>query len=68
MGRKDKITLSLFLHRSTDKAMLFSEDGDEGEAVWLPKSQIEYDHSAATGDRTDVLVPEWLAEEKGFMA
>lgn len=39
----------------------------EHQEFWLPKSQIEWIGAADKGDELDVMVPEWLAEEKGMM-
>jgi len=41
--------------RETEAAILFVIDGEE---IWLPKSQIEYDSQ----DKV-VIVPEWLARK-----
>ncbi len=35
-----------------------------GEFIWLPLSQIEYEEGIQEGDFTDIYVPEWLAIEK----
>jgi hypothetical protein len=43
----------------TDRAVQFY-DGDV--VVWLPLSQVEL-----SDDETSVLVPRWLAEEKGLI-
>jgi len=43
----------------TDKAWLLSVDGEE---LWLPKSQCEFDE-----DEMVVDIPDWLAEEKGLL-
>lgn len=48
--------------QETEDAILVDCDGEE---VWLPKSQIEYD--GERGDEAvDIELPEWLAEEKGL--
>lgn len=52
------------IHQETDRAILASEDGDEGSAVWLPLSQIEI--NARRGSVADISVPGWLAEERGL--
>jgi hypothetical protein len=67
MSRRDKIDIEVTIIRDVDSdaAILVSEDGDEDNAVWLPRSQIEY-----TTDRhglTTVTLPEWLAEDKGLI-
>lgn len=47
--------------QETDEAILLDVDGDE---VWLPKSQIEFD--GERGDYIEVEVPDWLCEQKGL--
>lgn len=44
------------LEHETDNAWLVDIDGDE---VWVPKSQCEYDASSQVLE-----IPEWLAIEK----
>ncbi len=34
--------------------------------VWIPKSQIE-DQEETTNDTVELLIPQWLAEEKGLV-
>jgi hypothetical protein len=63
----DTIELTMTLHHETDAAILVSDDGEEKNAVWLPKSQIEWtmkDHKTQT---VVVDCPAWLAEEKGLV-
>lgn len=54
-----------YIH-STELAILFLPDGwSEGEEVWLPKSQIDYDDSDyEKGDFISIIVPNWLAAHK----
>ncbi len=65
MARNDMIEVEdlEFLHE-TDSAILVEYDGEE---VWLPLSQIEWDGDAEKGDSITVTMPEWLAEEKGLI-
>ena len=54
----------------TDDAILFLPDGwDEDDAVWLAKSQIEYDDSIEyeIDDFLQIDVPDWIADDKGLM-
>ena len=51
-------------HR-TEKAILV-HTGDKENAVWLPLSQIEIQHSGFGGIET-VTLPEWLALGKGLI-
>jgi len=64
----DRLELALAVHAETDAALLVSETGERGNAVWLPKSQIETSSARIVdGLRVaDVTLPEWLAIEKGF--
>jgi hypothetical protein len=65
MARNDMIDVEdlEFLHE-TDSAILVECDGEE---VWLPLSQIEWDGDAERGDTITVSMPEWLAEDKGLI-
>lgn len=49
--------------QETEDAILLGIDGDE---IWLPKSQIEYDEDHERGDYMEVEVPDWLCEQKGL--
>lgn len=63
--KSDLLDISVQLHHETDKAILVSDDGDRDKAVWLPKSQVELEH---TSDRiVTVTLPEWLAHDKGLI-
>lgn len=53
-------------------ALLFlPEDREEGEEIWLPKSQIVMDINERKrpqrGDPITIEVPEWLAEQEGLI-
>lgn len=51
--------------RETDAAFLVRLD--DGEEVWLPKSQISSPETLAEGDcDVTVSVTEWIAKEKGL--
>ncbi len=52
------------LHHETERAILFSLDGDKDNAVWLAKSQIEIE---IEGEVCHVGCPVWLAREKGLV-
>lgn len=53
--------------RETDKALLVRY---EGEDIWIPKSQIHADSeiysSKQVGETGTLVLPYWLAEEKGL--
>jgi hypothetical protein len=55
----------LQLHWETDKALLVSDTGIKEQAVWLPKSKIEFEMTDA--GRVQVQCPEWLAIERGLL-
>jgi len=49
----------------TEKALLCGVDGRE---VWIPKTQIHEDSEVwKTGDKGHLVIPTWLAEEKGLV-
>jgi hypothetical protein len=68
MTRNDIINVECTLHADPAGALaiLVSSDGLEDSAVWLPRSQIEYDRNASVGDIITVTMPEWLATDKGL--
>ena len=41
--KSDLIDLEMCLYYQTEKAILVSDDGDWENAVWLPKSLIEFE-------------------------
>jgi len=57
------ITITGEVRHETDYAILV--DFGDPEAVWLPKSQLE--DWPDVGDCDDVIMPEWLAKEKGVI-
>lgn len=69
-GRKADIReleLRVMVHRVTEQAFLVSETEDLQDAVWLPRSQVDDGDTAVAGEICDVLVPEWLAIQKGLV-
>ncbi len=49
------------------KGLLVEIDGDE-ETVWIPKSLISSDSEVyEKGTSGTLIIPEWLAEEKGLI-
>jgi len=58
-GRSDLVEISAIIERETAKAYLVDVGFEEN--IWLPKSQIEIDTA-----RNTILVPKWLAKEKGL--
>jgi hypothetical protein len=64
------LELELWVHFETDKAFLVSEDNENDNGVWLPKSQIDWVEDAQQrrkGYRTTFYVPMWLCEKKGLV-
>lgn len=63
----DKVEATVILHKETEKALLVSETED-GEKVWLPKSQIEVlKTTAGEFDIIEISLPEWLAKKSGLV-
>lgn len=52
-------------HHETETGILVSDDGNEGNAIWLPKPFFEIQET----DNKSVVIslPEWLAMEKGLI-
>lgn len=63
--KSDLIDLTLRLHQITARAILVSDSGDTDDAVWLPKSQVEFDEIKP--GIVEVTLPEWLALERGLI-
>ena len=63
------VELILALKTETSAAYLVY-DGEEADAVWLPKSQVEQGRSIGQDGMNSVyefIVPEWLAQDKGLI-
>lgn len=60
----DFLDTTVEIHAETERAILASQDGDEGSAVWLPLAQIEI--GRRRGAVADVSIPQWLAENEGW--
>lgn len=71
MSRDERLhDCDLHLHHETPDAILVSDDGDREQAVWLPKSKIEFEPKpgrAKGSSVVEVTLPEWLAQEKGLI-
>ena len=65
-GRTNLHDLRLFFHAETENAIRVSHDGDDTTAIWLPKSQVEY--QMRTPSTVIVTAPEWLVIDKGLEA
>jgi hypothetical protein len=64
---KELVDLTLHLHAETEKAIRVSDDSDDRNAKWLPKSQCEVEKHPVHARTVEVTMPVWLAEEKGFV-
>lgn len=64
-GRSNVIDLELHMHAETERAILVSENGDEDKGVWLPKSQVEFEHLRS--GYVEVTLPRWLAKKHGLI-
>lgn len=65
MRRQDDrqpVELDLRLERESDKAWLVKNS--HGVEAWLPKSQVDFPHTARRGETVTVDVPAWLVEQK----
>lgn len=49
---------------ATDKAVLCVIDGED---EWIPRSQIIDGDVGYVGDSGSMIIPEWLAREKGWL-
>lgn len=56
--------ISCEIRRVTDKAVLVHDGTQE---AWIPRSQIEDPEEFEIGENVEVLMPEWLAKEKGLL-
>lgn len=63
---KELIDIVVQLHHETERAVLVSDTGIRDDAVWLPKSQIEYVPGPKPGT-IEVTLPEWLAVDKDLI-
>lgn len=61
------VTIDVAIRKLTEKAMLIRviRDGNIVE-VWLPKSQVKETDCLAADDTGYVIIPAWLAKEKGI--
>jgi len=62
--KSDIIDIEGMVHARTERAVLFSTDGNRANAEWIPLSQIEVESNHPIWT---VTLPEWLAMEKGLI-
>lgn len=67
MPKREIIDIAGCLHAETEKAILFSDTADKKDAVWLPKSQVEFERDGSQERFVTVTLPEWLAKDKGLI-
>lgn len=75
------LDIHLVIFHETDRAWLVGDTGEREKAVWLPKSQVEVDETRPDGQESEliggipsgrampicrVVLPEWLAAERGL--
>ena len=59
------VSVSGIIKKKTDKAILLFDEELSSE-VWLPISQIETGDDLIIGAEVDIIIPEWLARDKGL--
>lgn len=65
MNRYTTVTVpNMKLIRSTENAGLYQDE--DGDKFWLPWSQVRDGSIDKDGQTGDVLIPLWLADEKGL--
>jgi hypothetical protein len=66
MGVRDKNSIEVYFEKTgeTEKAILVT---DGVEVLWLPKSQITFETVSPHSRDIVVVIPEWLAKEKGIV-
>ncbi len=52
------------IRRVTDKAVLIHDGTRE---AWIPRSQIEEPEEFEIGEHVEILMPKWLAKDKGLI-
>lgn len=68
MSRNDPCEVSVHLHFRTDAAVLVSDDGVRGNAIWLPLSLITiHDDTGLMSGVVEIELPEWLAIKEGLV-
>jgi len=65
-GKSDIIDIFMRVKHRTEKAVLVTDEKDEGDEVWLPLSQIEIEMDDDPKYAT-ISLPEWLALDKGLV-
>jgi len=65
--KSDLVDIEMQLHHQTWDAILASDDGERENAVWIPKSQVEYVFKDEAKKIIIVTMPSRLAIDKGLV-
>ena len=69
--RDETEKFTLVIHHETDRAWLVSENGEDDDAFWIPKSKCELTDKKPQADRKKTVavfdIPEWLAMERDLI-
>jgi len=66
MPKAELTDVTLQLVHETQKAYLFTDDGEEKSAKWVPKSQVEIELKRGS-NIYEVTLPVWLAQKNGWI-
>ena len=61
---KNYIEITVDIKHETERAYLISDGDNE---AWIPKSQLEDDPEHVSGETYTIIIPEWLAQDKGLV-
>ena len=64
---KELEDIEMTKHAETDKAILLSDNGEESDAIWLAKSQIEIEKKSGATNIWIVTMPQWMAKKEGLI-
>lgn len=63
--KSDILAIEVKIHAKTERAVLVSETGEEKDAQWFPLSQVDLNYQ--DDGPLEIIMPEWLAIDKGFI-
>lgn len=66
MLKSELIDIAVCVHGSTPKAIRVSTNGEDKDAVWLPRSVIEIERKPGS-DLAGITLPRRMAEDKGLV-
>ena len=61
------VDLDVHIHAVTQRAVRVSLDGDEENAVWLPRSMCKIDGDPKRNTDASISVQDWVAEREGLL-